>query len=98
MKHILYVVEIQVSGDPLRYELLMALDESHSGRPLVWAERADAEAYADGLARDAVREAPGFELDYVVVPLTGTTESENEPESGFPVPVLSRGSDDCANC
>jgi hypothetical protein len=81
MKHILYVVEIPVCDSPLKYDLLRCSDESGERRPLVWQVREDAEAYAyaEGLA--AKRALGGeFEFDYVVVPLTGETDSVNEPD------------------
>jgi hypothetical protein len=94
MKHILYAVEALVSFNPVKYELLRREDENGPGSVMTWAEREDAEARADG-----IRQASGDpDMEIEVVILTGTTESENEPEGGFPVPVLSRGSDDCANC
>jgi hypothetical protein len=97
VKHILYVVEIPVCEHPFRYELLTANDESGNSRPLVWAVREDAEAYADGLTLRAAAEMgdASFELDYQVVPLTGQTESENEPEL---VPLPAFGSDQCPHC
>jgi hypothetical protein len=97
MKHILYVIEIEVSGNPLRYELLTASDESGSKRPLVWTVREDAEAYADGLTQSASREmGEPWELDYEVVPLTGQTENVNEPAL-VSLPTFG-GSDNCPNC
>jgi hypothetical protein len=80
VKHILYVVEIPVSSNPAKYKLLACDDESGSNRPLVWAVREDAEAYADGLSGlIAGQVGAGFELEYIVVPLTGSTDRENEP-------------------
>jgi len=97
MKHIVYVVEIPVCDNPLRYELLTADDESGNRRPLVWAAREDAEAYADNLSRRAGREIGdlSFELDYEVVPLTGETGSVNEPELSL-VPGFDAGK--CPHC
>jgi hypothetical protein len=80
VKHIVYVIEIPVCASPLKYQLLAADDESGNQRPLVWAAREDAEAYADGLAGRADAVGGDFELDYAVVPLVGETDSENEPD------------------
>jgi hypothetical protein len=82
VKHIVYVIEIPVTSNPLKFELLTADDEGGNRRPLVWADRADAEAYADNLCRRAGREMgdADFALDYEVVPLTGETENVNEPD------------------
>lgn len=87
MKHIVYVVEVELCSSPAKYELLTCDDESGSNRPLVWAAREDAEAYADGLSRqiDGVV-GSDFELEYIVVPLTGSTDSEDEPDLP-PLPV-----------
>lgn len=94
MKHILYVVEIAVCTSPYKFRLLTADDESGTGRPLVWTAREDAEAYADGLGQRASREmGEPFELDYEVVPLTGETANEDEPD----LPVRT-GAGKCPRC
>ena len=80
MKYILYVIEIPVCSNPLKYELLTADDESGNCRPLVWTVREDAEAYADGRAGQADAVGGDFELDYAVVPLVGETDSVNEAD------------------
>jgi hypothetical protein len=96
VKHIVYVVEIPVCDNPLRYELLIADDESGNSRPLVWAVREDAEAYAAALTLRACREMGcDFDLDYQVVPLVGETDSVNEPDLVL-VPRFDANS--CPNC
>lgn len=96
MKHIVYVVEVESSSNPVKYGLLTCDDESGSNRPLVWAAREDAEAYADGLSRqiDGVV-GNDFELEYIVVPLTGQTLSEDEPDL-LPLPSFDGGQ--CGSC
>jgi hypothetical protein len=75
MKYELYAVEIEVSSNPLTYELECRRDESGQGSPLTWTTRAGAEAYIEGLKH----EAGETDLDiFQVVPLAGETDSENE--------------------
>jgi hypothetical protein len=96
VKHILYVIEIPVCGNPCKFSLLTADDESGNGRPLVWTAREDAEAYADGLSRRASREmGEPFDLDYEVVPLTGETRNEDERPLSV---VRDFDANGCANC
>jgi hypothetical protein len=92
MKHIVYVIEIPVTSNPLRFELVTADDESGNSRPLVWAVREDAEAYASALRCER---GCDFELDYVVVPLVGETASVNEPDL---VLVPRFDANTCPNC
>jgi hypothetical protein len=98
VKHIVYVIEIEVCGNPLKYELLTASDESGSTRPLVWARREDAEAYADNLSREAAHH--DCALEYLVVPLTGeTTTMTVLPGSAvFPAAAVRADANQCPNC
>jgi hypothetical protein len=83
MKYEFYAVEIEVSSNPLTYELECRRDESGQGSPLTWTTRERAEAYIESLKR----EAGDPELDiFQVVPLFGETDSENE-EPAFEVAV-----------
>ena len=75
MKYELYAVEIEVSSNPLTYKLECRRDESGQGSPLTWATRKGAEAYIEGIKREAG--APELDI-FQVVPLTGETDSENE--------------------
>lgn len=80
MKYELYAVEIEVCSNPLTYELEHRRDEHGQGSPLTWVTRAGAEAYIEGIKR----EAGDPELDiFQVVPLTGETGSENEDSFDF---------------
>jgi hypothetical protein len=76
MRYELFAVEVRARCNPEAWALAGRYNEDGPGSALTWTTREDAQAFIDATAGEGDPDP-----DMQVVPLTGETDSENEPDA-----------------